>query len=91
LRRLAVSPSARAFPPFLPSATAAYYAAAHPVKYLLTLIGAPHLPPYQTQEPQLGIVERVTIAFLQRYLENRSGALATMLAAGRITGVASIG
>ncbi len=60
------------------------------MKHLLTLIGAPHLPPYTTAEPQLGIVERVTIAFLERYLEGRAGALRTMLAAGRVPGIASI-
>ena len=74
----------------LPSATAAFFDAAHPVKHLLTLIGAPHLPPYTTEQPQLGIVERVTIAFLERYLEGRAPALARMLAAGRVAGVASI-
>lgn len=58
----------------LPSATAAFYAIAPRPKYLLTLLGASHLPPYSSQQPQLGIVERVTTAFLDLYLKDRAGA-----------------
>jgi hypothetical protein len=36
---------------------------------LLWLLGASHLPPYTDEEPQLGIVERSTIAFLDHYLK----------------------
>ncbi len=75
----------------LPSATALFYAAAHPVKYLLTLIGAPHLPPYTTQQPQLGIVERVSVDFLRRYLLGLRSALPAMRRAGTVAGVAAIG
>ena len=38
-------------------------------KFLLQLIGAGHLPPYTTNASQLAVVERVSIAFLNRYLK----------------------
>jgi dienelactone hydrolase len=47
-----------------PSNTASYFARARRPKFLLWLEGASHRPPYTVQQPQLGIVERVTIAFL---------------------------
>ena len=53
-----------------PSATSAFFDAAPRPKYLLRLLGAEHLPPYSDQQPQLGIVQRVTIAFLNGYLRN---------------------
>jgi dienelactone hydrolase len=49
-----------------PSSTSAFYNSAPAPKYLLELLGASHLPPYSSQEPQLGVVERVTVAFLNR-------------------------
>jgi dienelactone hydrolase len=73
-----------------PSATAAFFAAARRPKYLLSLIGAEHLPPYSSQQPQLGIVERVTIAFLDAYLEQRPGALARLVSLGQVPGTASM-
>ncbi len=73
-----------------PSATDAFFAAARRPKYLLSLIGAEHLPPYSSQQPQLAIVERVTIAFLDAYLEHRSGALARLVSAGQVPGIASM-
>ena len=51
-----------------PSLTAKFFAAAHPPKYLLSLIGAKHLAPYQ-RRPDLGIVEQISVEFLRRYLE----------------------
>ena len=36
-------------------------------KYLLNVLGAEHVQPYSDQEPQLGIVEGVTTAFLDGY------------------------
>lgn len=57
-----------------PRNTYAFFAVAHRPKYLLRLIGAPHLPPYTVEQPQLTIVERVTIAFLDRYLKGARGA-----------------
>ena len=40
-------------------------------KFLFWLVGASHLAPYTDQQPQLAIVERVTLAFLGHYLEGR--------------------
>jgi predicted dienelactone hydrolase len=54
-----------------PATTAAFFRRARRPKFLLWLLGASHLPPYTTQEPQLRIVERVTTAFLGHYLEGR--------------------
>jgi dienelactone hydrolase len=51
-----------------PRFTYAYFRAARRPKYLLRLIGAQHLPPYTSQQPQLGIVERLSAAFLGAYL-----------------------
>lgn len=73
-----------------PSATEAFFAAAGRPKYLLRLIGAQHLPPYSTEQPQLGIVERVTTAFLDRYLEHIPDALARMESAGNVPGTATM-
>lgn len=53
-----------------PSSTSAYFAIAQRPKFLLWLLGAQHKPPYTDQEPQLRIVERATIAFLNHYLGN---------------------
>ncbi|MGH2916184.1 MAG: alpha/beta hydrolase family protein [Solirubrobacteraceae bacterium] len=69
-----------------PSATDAFYATAAVPKFLLTLPGATHLPPYSSQQPQLGVVERVTIAFLNHYLKRRP--LKPLLSAGQVPGVA---
>jgi fermentation-respiration switch protein FrsA (DUF1100 family) len=55
-----------------PATTAAYYDRARRPKFLLWLLGASHLPPYTDEEPQLGIVERATTAFLGHYLKGRS-------------------
>ncbi len=68
--------------------TAAFFRVAGRPKYLLTLIGAAHFPPYSDEEPQLGIVERVSIAFLDRYLGG--GPLERLLRAGDVPGVARL-
>jgi pimeloyl-ACP methyl ester carboxylesterase len=47
-----------------PATSAAFFRLAGRPKFLLWLLGASHLPPYTDQEPQLGIVEQATIAFL---------------------------
>jgi predicted dienelactone hydrolase len=73
-----------------PSETNAFFAAAHAPKYLLTLLGASHLPPYTTEQPQLGVVERVTAAFLDYYLEGRASARGALAAAGVVRGVATL-
>jgi dienelactone hydrolase len=74
----------------LPSATNAFFDAARRPKYLLSLIGAEHLPPYSSQQPQLSIVERVTIAFLDGYLKHRPGALERLVSLGSVPGTASM-
>lgn len=74
----------------LPSTTFAYFDAARPPKYLLTMPGAPHLGPYTNQQPQLGIVERVTVDFLNAYLKGWRRALARMAAAGNVAGTAHL-
>jgi predicted dienelactone hydrolase len=68
-----------------PPTTSVYFALARRPKFLLWLLGASHLPPYTTQEPQLGIIERATIAFLGHYLEGRP--LAAFEAAARQPGL----
>ena len=54
-----------------PATTASFFRRARRPKFLLWLLGASHRRPYQDQQPQLGIVERATVAFLGRYLEDR--------------------
>jgi dienelactone hydrolase len=73
-----------------PSATDAFFYAARRPKYLLNLIGAEHLPPYSYQQPQLEIIERVTIAFFDGYLKHMSGALERLAALGSVPGTASL-
>jgi hypothetical protein len=74
-------------PPFF---TYQFFSLAPRPKFLLSLLGAPHLPPYTTEEPQLAIVERVTIDFMNRYLKHAKGTLDAMAAAGNVPGVASL-
>jgi len=73
-----------------PSATNGYYDSAPRPKYLLELLGASHLPPYSTEAPQLGVVERVTIAFLDHYLKHTRGSLRRLRTAGSVAGVATL-
>jgi predicted dienelactone hydrolase len=68
-----------------PATTAGYFALAHRPKFLLWLLGASHRPPYTTEEPQLGIVERATIDFLGHYL--RGAPLAEFVSAARRPGI----
>ena len=65
-----------------PPLTDTFFNAAPAPKYLVKLIGAPHLPPYTSEQPQLGIVERVTLAFLARYLHGSRAALRRMARLG---------
>ena len=71
-----------------PATTAAYFSAARRPKFLLWLLGASHRTPYTTEEPQLGIVERATIAFLDHYLKN--GPLRALGEAARRPGLARL-
>lgn len=73
-----------------PSATNAFFEAAHRPKYLLSLLGAEHLPPYSTQQPQLAIVERVTLAFLDGYLGHVPGTAQRLAALGNINGTSTL-
>ena len=73
-----------------PGATYQYFAAAHRPKYLLRLPGAEHLPPYSSQQPQLGIVERSTTAFFDVYLKHRPASLRALHAAAAVPGKATL-
>jgi dienelactone hydrolase len=73
-----------------PSATTAFFDPAPPPKYLLQLLGGSHLGPYSTNKPELGVVERVTTAFLQYYLDHNRAAMLNLLRAGRTSGVATL-
>jgi dienelactone hydrolase len=53
-----------------PATSAGFFRLARRPKFLLWLLGASHLPPYTDQQPQLGIVERATTAFLDHYLKS---------------------
>jgi dienelactone hydrolase len=70
-----------------PSFTSAFFDIAPQPKYLLTLFGAPHLGPYTDQQPQLQIVERVTVAFLDHYLKGRALQIAQ---AGDVSGISHV-
>jgi fermentation-respiration switch protein FrsA (DUF1100 family) len=73
-----------------PKFTEAFVKAARRPKFLLSLLGAGHIRPYTSQEPQLAIVERATIAFLDRYLKDRSGALQDLVSSARIAGTSTL-
>lgn len=73
-----------------PSLTHAFFDIAPAPKYLLTLLGAPHLGPYTDEQPQLGIVERVTVAFLDRYLKALPRAGGRLKAAAEVPGTAAL-
>jgi len=73
-----------------PSFTQAFFQAARRPKFLLRLFGAGHLEPYLGQEPQSGIVARVTIAFLNRYLKPGTGSVGRIVALGSVNGISSV-
>jgi dienelactone hydrolase len=73
-----------------PASTDRYFALARQPKFLLSLFGAPHLGPYTDEQPQLSIVERVTVAFLDRYLKRQRGARARMWKDGDVPNLASL-
>lgn len=60
----------------------AFFELAPRPRYLLTLLGAGHLTPYTAQQPQLAVVQRVTVAFLDRYLKRRPDTLPGIQTAG---------
>jgi fermentation-respiration switch protein FrsA (DUF1100 family) len=73
-----------------PSLTSTFFELARRPKYLLSLLGAEHLPPYSDQQPQLAIVERVTRAFLDSYLKHEPAARRRLLAFGNVPGTATL-
>jgi hypothetical protein len=73
-----------------PKYTYDFFRAAHTPKFLLSLLGARHLGPYTSQQPQLSVVEKVTIAFLDRYLKRLPGARARLWNAGDTTGISTL-
>jgi hypothetical protein len=73
-----------------PRYTYQFYAVASRPKFLLSLLGAGHLPPYTYQQPQLGIVERTTIAFLDRYMKDQAQASAKLATFGNLSGIARL-
>jgi dienelactone hydrolase len=73
-----------------PGFTTTFFEAAGRPKYLLRLLGAGHLPPYSEQQPQLSIVERVTLAFLDGYLKHRPAQLRRLGSVGNVPGTASL-
>jgi dienelactone hydrolase len=73
-----------------PRFTYSFFNAARRSKYLLRLLGAGHLPPYTRQQPQLAIIERVTIAFLDGYLKRTAGALQRLVPLGTVSRTAAM-
>jgi predicted dienelactone hydrolase len=73
-----------------PSATDAFFAALAGPKFLLRLLGASHIPPYSSQQPQLGVVERVTLAFLALYLKGDRTAASALTRAGTRARIAAL-
>ena len=71
-----------------PGNTLAYFHLASRPKFLVLLIGASHRPPYTSQEPQLRIVERVTVAFLDHYLKHAP--LRSLVLAARNPGLSTL-
>lgn len=74
----------------LPFYTYQFFNQAPRPKYLLQLLGAHHLPPYTYEQPQLGVVERVSIAFLDRYLKDDRRQDARIRRWGDVGGVAAL-
>jgi predicted dienelactone hydrolase len=74
----------------LPVNTYNFFRVARRPKYLLSLIDAEHLPPYTDEEPQLSIVERVSIDFFDRYLEGDRSGVAAMQRAGDRPGTTTL-
>jgi fermentation-respiration switch protein FrsA (DUF1100 family) len=73
-----------------PAYTNAYFDQAQRPKFLLRLLGAGHLAPYTSEQPQRAIVERVTIAFLDRYLKHEPGTLKSLRTLGNVHGTSAL-
>jgi hypothetical protein len=74
----------------LPFYTYQFFNQAPRPKFLLQLVGAHHLPPYTYEQPQLGVVERVSIAFLDLYLTHDRRQAAQIRKWGNVGGVAAL-
>ena len=93
---------ARASPPVLfvqgdadtvnlpPDSIAMYEADRAGPRFYLDLLGAGHFPPYEGGRPPEPVVARVTLQFLNRYLDGQASAGAAMARAGNLTGVAAL-
>jgi dienelactone hydrolase len=73
-----------------PAATDTFFEAAQRPKYLLSLLGAEHLPPYFDELPQLTVVEHVTTAFLYGFLDNMATAVRDLPRLGNVPNVATL-
>jgi dienelactone hydrolase len=73
-----------------PSNTYRFFGQAARPKFLLKLLGAQHLPPYTGEQPQLNIVEKTTVAFLNLYLNHRKGSLRQLKRVARVQGVTEL-
>jgi len=71
-----------------PGTTSAYYRLMRRPKFLLWLLGASHLPPYSTADRWSSVVDRATVAFLDRYL--RRGSIRPLVTAGTHSSLARI-
>jgi dienelactone hydrolase len=71
-----------------PATTASYFRLMRRPKFLLWLLGASHKPPYNNDTRILDVVERTTIAFLDRYL--RAGPLSPLLRAASRPGLSRL-
>ena len=59
-------------------------------RYYLDLYGADHMVPYTGDNPVERLVARVTLAFFDRYILGRTGALAGVAQAARRSGIAAL-
>lgn len=71
-----------------PGVTDAYFRLMHRPKFLLWLLGASHLPPYNTDDRWATVVDRTTTAFLDHYL--RGAPLSSLLGVGTQRGVSRL-
>lgn len=74
----------------LPKNTYKFFRRAARPKFLLKLLGAGHLPPYTTEQPQLAIVERTVVAFLDLYLRHLPGSLDQLKLVATVRGVTAL-
>jgi predicted dienelactone hydrolase len=73
-----------------PSSTVAFFGVAGRPKYLLRLLGAGHEAPYTVDARLRRLVERVTVAFFDRYLRRQPAAARRLVRDGRVPGVATL-